>query len=186
MAVLDRGVEDRAEHDVGFVDGVGRQWPALVLLVLAPVLFEVAVVAGDPGGGELVERVVPELGAEVVADDLLVPGDGGVRELESFHPGVGVDAEGGHLPSELLLLVALLEGVLQRGVRIGGGREPAPAELLVPEVGLLGVDGHPDLIPPSLPRSGLVRLDRPAPTTPGARATRLRLLRHVRATVRVL
>ena len=105
---------------MGLVDGVGRQRPALVLLVLPAVLLQVAVMAGDPGGGEFVERVVPELWSEVVADDLLVPGDRGVREFESLHPGVGVDAEGGYLPSELLLLVALLECVLQRGIRVGG------------------------------------------------------------------
>ena len=98
------------------------------------VLFQVAVVTGDPGRGELVERVMTELRAEVVADDLLVPGDRGVRELEAFRPGVGVDTECGHLAAELLVLVALFECVLQRGVRVGGCGEPAPAELLLPEV----------------------------------------------------
>lgn len=81
----------------------------------------------------------------------------------SPYPGVGVDTEGGHFPAELLLQVALFEGVLQCGVRIGGGGEPASAELLLPEVGLLRVDGHPDLVAPPLPCGGLVDWIDPRP-----------------------
>ena len=80
--VIDRGVEDRAKHDMHFVDRVRRQPLPFAILVLAARLFQFPVVGADAGRGELVEPDPAEVGGDVVADDLPIPLDRRVREAE--------------------------------------------------------------------------------------------------------
>lgn len=128
VPVVYRGVEDRPEHDVHLVDAVGRERVSFAIFVAAAVGFEVAVVARDAGGGELVEPDRAELGPDVVADDLLVPRDRGRRELEPCHPLIRIGAHGRHLVAELLVLLALLQRLLQGIVRLVGAGEPGAGE----------------------------------------------------------
>ncbi|MBC7592866.1 MAG: hypothetical protein H7288_02815 [Kineosporiaceae bacterium] len=65
MAVLNRVVQDRAEDDVNLVDAVGRQRLPLSNMIGPAVLLQVAVVAGDPSGGDFVEPHVTELRCDV-------------------------------------------------------------------------------------------------------------------------
>jgi hypothetical protein len=166
VTVLDRGVQDRAEHDVNLVDAVGRERLPVPDLVRAAVLLQVAVVPGDPGCGELVEPDLPELRGDVVADDLPVALDRGVREFQPRDPLVGIDADERHFAGELLVLLALLQSVVGLvGAGEPGAGEPARAELGV--LGVLGVFEDVDLESPPLALACRVLLDR-------ARLTRTR------------
>ena len=155
------------------MDRVGRQWLSLAVFVVAAVVFEVAVVAGDPGGGELVEPDRAELGADVVADDLLVPLDRGRRELEARRPLIRVGTNGRHLVAELLVLLPLLQRLLQGVVGLVGAGEPGTGEPARSHLGVFGVFQDVDLEPPPLPLIGVVGLDRAG--LPGAGAPLLLL-----------
>src|SRR5690606_26523053 len=143
----------------------------------------------------LVEPDRAELGADVVADDLLVPGDRGRRELEYCHPLIRVSPHGRHLVAELLVLLALLQRLLQGVVRLIGAGELGTSQPPRSHLGVFGVFQDVDLEPPPLPHVGVVSLDRTglpgtgAPLlllTPAAPPCGLWLLRHDRVLLAVV
>jgi len=148
VPVVCRGIEDRAEDDVHLMNRVGRQRFALAVLILAAVVFEVAVVARDPGDGELVKPDAAKLREDVVADDLLVALDRGRRELHARRPLTRIRTNGGHLVSELLVLLALLQRLLQGVVGFVGARESGTGEAAHPHLGVFGAVQGVVLEPP--------------------------------------
>ena len=69
---------------------------------------------------------------------------------------LGVDAHGGNLPEELLVLSALLDRFGERGLCFFEVEEPAASDALLTQFGLLGVFEDVELELPSPPFPGLV------------------------------
>lgn len=91
------------------VDAVRRQRLTFAVLVLAAGLLQLAVVRADAGGGELVDPDPPEVGSDVVPDDLPVPLDRGISQAQRRRPVLDVDADCGGFALELLVPRPLLE-----------------------------------------------------------------------------
>ena len=184
--VIDRGVEKGGEQDVDLGDGVGRQRLAVAGLVAAAGGLELSVVGRDPGGREHVDTDRAEVGGEVVADDLLVAGDGGVLQPKPGDPMFGVLADGGGLDLEASVGLLLPQGLCEYSLCLLEALEAAAGDAGVAVLGSLGVLGDIDLELPTLAAPGCVGRDRSGvsgPRTPD-RLPGPRLVGHVRPTRR--
>lgn len=155
------------------MDTIGREGLALAVFVLAAVLLLLPVVGADAGCGEL---ELAEIGGDVVADDLPVPLDSGVRQPQARCPVIGLDGEGGHLAEELLVLRLLLQRLGECGLCFFEVGEPTTGDSLLAQLWLLGVDEHINLEFPPLALAGLVVAERSL--VPGAETTLLLLTPH--------